>query len=90
MGPVPRATCQHGCAAPAVPARLVSCAQSTVPAQTCTESLSLAGNPDRTSEKSRRRFCSQSEKLTPWGLRSCGRGELVTSVAAQLPQTPSR
>jgi hypothetical protein len=70
---------------PAVLTRLLSCVQSTVPAQAWTEAWSVALKPDSTSVKSIRRFCSQSEKLTPSGFRFCGRGVFVTSVAARRP-----
>jgi len=79
MGPALGATCQHVCTPPA-PLRLASCAQSTVPAQTCSEAPE---KPERTSVKSIRKFCSQSAKLTPSGLRPGERGLLVTSVAVQ-------
>jgi len=37
-------------------------------------------NPEMTSGKTSRRSCSQSVKLTPVGLRFCGRGVFVTST----------
>ncbi len=73
---------------PAVLTRLVSCVQSSTPAHTWTEASSPPLKPERISVKSIRRSSSQSVKFTPSGLRFCGRGVLVTSVALQPLQTP--